>query len=327
MKIRHAIIAIALCLLTALSAMGAGVKFAFADQTISDGPLRTKMEANGSALLSELDRAAASRQPLDLSRIDIQPRAAERLKALWKSIRFRPAQKSYTVRCLNDVQGFQARGLVIEMLADGRKYAQGRSRELTVSFDAQGSISGVRPAIESKQISGKILRKGVPVTEAAERSEILKFVEDLCSFYNEKDLPALKAVYSDDALIITGSVIRRLSRQPGDGGPTRITKEVSYKVKTKKQYIDALARQFARNKRVRVEFSDISVARHPVKDHIYSVSLFQKYSTDSYSDQGYLFLIWDFSDPKAPRISVRNWQDPDYTRIKGLPKLSDFFFP
>ena len=48
--------------------------------------------------------------------------------------------------------------------------------------------------------------------------------------------------------------------------------------------------------------------RHPTKDGIYGVTLRQGYKSDSYADDGWLFLLWDFRDKSMPRIHVRTWQ-------------------
>ena len=39
--------------------------------------------------------------------------------------------------------------------------------------------------------------------------------------------------------------------------------------------------------------------------------LHQLYSSSTYSDDGYLFLLWDFRDEENPKIHVRTWQ-PKY---------------
>ena len=68
--------------------------------------------------------------------------------------------------------------------------------------------------------------------------------------------------------------------------------------------------------------------RHPVKPDFYGVTLKQGWTSGRYHDDGYLFLLWDFRDDKAPEIHVRTWQ-PDKIGSKPLPKdeiftLSDF---
>ena len=55
-------------------------------------------------------------------------------------------------------------------------------------------------------------------------------------------------------------------------------------------------------------YSDFRILRHPTMDGIYGVTLRQRYSSDRYSDDGYLFLLWDFRDRSMPVIHVRTWQ-------------------
>lgn len=74
-------------------------------------------------------------------------------------------------------------------------------------------------------------------------------------------------------------------------------------------------------------FSDFHIMRHPSIKGIYGVSLRQKYSTDKYSDDGYLFLLWDFRNPSMPLIHVRTWQ-PHCIVAEGedIINISDFNF-
>lgn len=55
---------------------------------------------------------------------------------------------------------------------------------------------------------------------------------------------------------------------------------------------------------------------------------FEGWTGGKYHNDGYLFLLWDFSDENAPQIHVCTWQ-PDKIGGKPLPKdevfsLSDF---
>ena len=68
--------------------------------------------------------------------------------------------------------------------------------------------------------------------------------------------------------------------------------------------------------------------RHPVNPNFYGVTLLQGWTSGKYHDDGYLFLLWDFTNEDAPQIHVRTWQ-PDKIGGKPLPKdevfsLSDF---
>ena len=97
---------------------------------------------------------------------------------------------------------------------------------------------------------------------------------------------------------------------------------------TKQQYIENLGRAFKASKYIKVTFDEIEVKRHPVNANFYGVTLKQGWTSGTYHDDGYLFLLWDFTDEKAPQVHVRTWQ-PDKIGNKPLPKdevfsLSDF---
>ena len=63
-------------------------------------------------------------------------------------------------------------------------------------------------------------------------------------------------------------------------------------------------------------------ARHRgILPYIYGVTLRQRYSSDRYSDDGYLFLLWDFTDKSMPVIHVRTWQ-PASTVADGADVIS-----
>ena len=90
--------------------------------------------------------------------------------------------------------------------------------------------------------------------------------------------------------------------------PSLPRKERIQAIDTKQQYLDRLRRIFKANKEIEVRYSDFLIRRHPTRPGIYGVSVRQAYSSDLYSDEGYLFLLWDFSDETAPKIHVRTWQ-------------------
>lgn len=48
---------------------------------------------------------------------------------------------------------------------------------------------------------------------------------------------------------------------------------------------------------------------------MYGVTLHQKYTSTTYSDDGHLFLLWDFTDENHPKIHVRVWQEQDFKDI------------
>lgn len=303
----------------------AQVTFKFSAGTIDAGTLKNKMENNISALLTEINRAGTSQSSLNLSQINMEPAAKTRLTALWDDARFVCDKSTNISKCLNDFQGYQVRAIPITMKPIDSSYNGSLSRELTISLNKSGVITGVRPAWELQEDVSKIMFSPGGVADTRQRREILKWVEDFRCYYNEKNLKALNQVYSDDALIITGSVVTQRSNH-GDMG-VRLEQKVNYTVQSKEQYINKLSRIFRNNRRVNVEFDHISVVMHGAKKNIYGVTLHQKWQTSSYSDEGWLFLLWDFNDPEKPQIHVRTWQPDQVVAKDGVFTLDDFFIP
>lgn len=305
----------------------AQIKFKFAANSIDASALKIRMENNISDLLTEIDRAGSNGIALNLSGISMEQGAKERLIALWDASRFVCDKSTNISKCLHDFQGYQVRAIPITMKPQDSSYDQSLNRELTVSLNRNGVITGVRPAWELNEDINKILTTTGTggVMETRMRRELLKWVEDFRCYYNERNIAALEKIYSEDALIITGSVVMR-RRNEGDGA-VRYEQKVNYKVQDKTTYLTNLKRQFDTKKYIKVEFDHISVMKHGAKPNIYGVTLHQTWRTNTYHDEGWLFLLWDFNDPEKPQIHVRTWQ-PDQVVVKdGVFTLDDFFIP
>ena len=153
----------------------------------------------------------------------------------------------------------------------------------------------------SKVISGKLEEK-----DADNRRMILNYCEHLRTSYTTKDIDFLRQVFSDQALIIVGNVVRSADNNSATG--IEGDEKVTFSLKTKKKYLERLEKVFAANKKIDVKFSDFRIMRHPTMEGIYGVSMKQKYTSDRYSDDGYLFILWDFRNKSMPLIHVRTWQ-------------------
>ena len=160
------------------------------------------------------------------------------------------------------------------------------------------------------------------------RQTILGFVENFRSHYDEKDINALRQVFSEEALIITGSVV--MKRDLKSDAPM-LRPEVTYKTQTKYEYLKNLQANFKRNKYIKVTFNDIEVIRHPVNPDFYAVTLHQHWKSSNYEDDGYLVLLWEFREGYDPIIHVRTWQ-PDRVGNRKLGRdevinIMDFTIP
>lgn len=174
-----------------------------------------------------------------------------------------------------------------------------------------------------RQEALKVLNGHLEETDSVSRHKILSYCEHLRTSYTKRDIDFIRQVFSDNALIIVGHIVRT-----GDNPQSSMSAnaKVQYSVRSKREYLDRLARIFNSDKAIDVDFSDFRIMRHPTVKGIYGVTLRQKYSCGSYSDDGYLFLLWDFRDMSMPLIHVRTWQ-PSLSLENGeddLIDISDF---
>ena len=275
--------------------------------TVSDGlsnqSLREKIEKNLSTLLTSFNDSYHDEADLDLSWVSIAPDAKDALDMLWANMPFHCEEEEIVERILTTYSGYQVRNVPIELKADG---GNNDYQELVIDMEKDGTVSRVNLALQS-HLYRKVISDGSEVTDLRCRQMILDYVEQFRTAYNRKDIDFLDNVFSDDALIITGKVVRR---KPGDRAAVlKETPDIVYTQQRKHEYIEKLrTKVFPAAKYIKVTFTDIKVSKHPSIDGYYGVMLRQGYKSSNYSDDGYLFMIWDFRDESHPQIHVRTWQ-------------------
>ena len=327
-----------LLLISLLSLMVCGVQAQQVKFTIQDGlsnqSLKSSMESSISSLLTEINAACRENRPLRLGSFSMADKARKQLNYLWDNFaHFSCDFDTNVTKCLETVNGYEVREIYVTLHpADASQFSGERSREFTLGFAQDRTITSARLAMENNSYQ-EVLSRGGDVADVRRRMEILSFVEDFRSYYDEKDINALEQIYSDDALIITGKVV--MKKDMGDR-QARLRPEIKYNKQTKAEYIQHLRRIFANNKYIKVKFDDISVMAHPAKDNFYGVTLRQNWKSSSYEDDGYVFLLWEFPDENDPRgshplVHVRTWQPEKYGNqtltSDEVFTSNDFFIP
>lgn len=321
-----------LMLYTIQTVQAQNVTFRFQDG-IADGWLKNTMEKRISALLTEINRAGKNNRNLQLAGLNLSERSTRSLNAQWKNVHFVCEDMQNVARCLEDINGYEIRGIPVTVKPIDPDYSGGLYKELVIRFEKGGLITSVHMALDNNvfELSG-----GSEVTDMRRKREILNFVEEFRSYYDEKDTASLRDVFSGDALIITGTVVKR--RSMGDNQAS-LKSEIRYKKQNKEQYLAGLKKVFANNKHIKVQFDSIKVVGHGAKEGFYGVTLRQKWMSDRYSDDGYVFLLWEFptSGDERARIHVRTWQpewgpydsNGRFRRIKEdeIINENDFFIP
>ena len=307
---------------TAIAVIAQQSTFRFTDG-IYNTALKTKMERDVSALLTEINKAAGEGRSLRLSGITTAE-AATRLEHIWEDFGF-VCQSDAKSICYGLVNGYQARGIQATVTRQPEDCNDPKTRELTISFDKAGNIIRVGFALLNNRMS--IPKGESQVYDARRRNEILKFVEDFRNYYIEKDISSLRQIYSDDALIITGKVT--YTRKEGGDYNSKIQKRTTYTVQDKEGYLNNLAALFRNNRYIDVKFEDIMISpsNSDAMPNYYGVNLVQHWKSKNkagkvYEDTGYLFLLWDFNE-EPPVVHVRAWQPKD-TPDEDFIMIDDF---
>ena len=277
---------------------------------ISNAQLKQRMEQAVSGVVTEINRSyEAKSERLQMPNQYMTVEALQDLNRLWANDRFRCVEEEIVERCLTTRSGYQIRGipLIVNAAHGGEELGY---QEAVSCFDNRGFITNVfytiAPEIYSRLRMDQMSNSRNEVTDIRDRMMILEYVEHFRTAYNQKDLQFLKQVFSDDALIITGRVIKTRKSEVAPSGSI-----IKYTTQTKQQYLENLSRAFRSNSYIKVSFDDVVIVEHPAIHDIYGVTVHQRWSSSRYSDEGYVFMMWDFRNPDQPQIHVRTWQ-PDY---------------
>ena len=152
------------------------------------------------------------------------------------------------------------------------------------------------------------------------RNVLINFLESYKTAYALKRYDYINSIFSDDALIITGSVLKHTVSNEGQAMSKQAVK---YTRQTKSEYMKKLQHIFRSSEFINLRFADNQVRKSGVGGEIYGIQIKQDYFSSSYGDTGYLFLMVDLNNPKEPVIHVRTWQ-PEKVPDFGLIDLSHF---
>lgn len=289
---------------------------------IDNTTVKAKMERTMSAFLTEVNNAQSSKRALNFGGMGLSTNVQSSVSMLWENSPFECTDEEIMEHCIQTGSGYQVRNIPLIMRPTDSSFNEDEYQEAVFSFDRNGNMESFYLTL-SMNLYMNVIKSNKSVTDLRRRQLILDYVEHFRTAYNQKDKEFLEAVFSDDALIITGKVIPQRVRDN-----IQLPARVEYTRQTKRQYMTKLSQIFAANKHIKVTFDEIRVVMHPTKSEWYGVTLHQGWTSDRYHDDGWLFLLWDFSNEDHPTIHVRTWQ-PDKIEGKKLPdeeifSLDDF---
>lgn len=197
----------------------------------------------------------------------------------------------------------------------------GFSQDVVFRFDTINKVVTSLAFRLSDQAEYDIISK----TKWPEESRLIlvNFLEDYQTAYALKRHRYLESIYSDDALIIVGRLVKKT--EIPDRLTLKLTAEEAELTKYDKDtYMKNLSMCFKNNEYIRLRFTETDFTKANNTKDVYGVRVRQEYFSSSYGDVGYLFLLVDLRGA-MPLIHVRAWQ-PDKVDLEKLMNMSDVRF-
>jgi hypothetical protein len=277
--------------------------------------LSVAIEKQVSKLLTLLNKAESKNsEQLNFKGINISSEAQAAIVQLWKHNHMRTYQSASASEVVirEDVlrtmdSEYEVRNIPM-IFIPVQDPSSSSDEEVALQFDAGGKIVGFDRTMSTQQYS-KLLSEMKDVLDEAQRNTIIKWMDNMCTAYNSRDLSWFQKFFSDDVLVITGS--RRYTTLRGDNGVRFKQQYFEYVTQNKTQYLNRLSKIFTNNAVLKVKFDDdFVITAHPLRERYYAVELTQRWTSSSYSDVGRLFVVWDFG-LEHPQILVRAWSELD----------------
>lgn len=262
---------------------------------------------------------------------------------------FTPEGYKLFSRLMNDAGKITLSGKSEYEFIDADGYVIGRSTRIKIKFKS-GKTFIENLVYRFNSQSKKIESIAFALTKVAEndimnaaaswpeisRWAILNFMEDYQTAFALKRLDYISGIFSDGAIIVTGSIIKNIDNVDHIFDKNKIVKfeghhgakNVVYSRHTKKEYIQRLDELFKKREFVHLTFENnvtklIDLPSVVTHGAAFGIEIKQRYSSSTYSDEGYLTLIFD-TRGKHPIIHVRFWQ-PDKTDMMSLQEFISIF--
>lgn len=213
-----------------------------------------------------------------------------------------------------------ARGLQMSFSFNkGRK--QTFVEDVVFYFDHDGKIDNISFGM-GIAVTNDILNRRAPGWSDDAREILLQFLENYKTAYALERLEYIRSIFSDDAQIIVGKVLKT---KPGVNptGERNMSiagqKAIKYTHLTKQDYMERLRRAFANNEFININFSNVSLRKiTKITDkEKFVIQLAQEYNSSQYADKGYLLLLVDITNKEEPLIEIRTWQ-PDEIDLNNV---------
>jgi hypothetical protein len=194
---------------------------------------------------------------------------------------------------------------------------------LVLDFDADGTLIDFNLTV-TDFLYQRFVREAEFSDDWHNRQSIVKFIEKYRTAYLTRDLRTIDMMFAEEALIIIG---RRIKKSPLNKDMVRYQAlgkqpDIAYIRLNKQTYLQRQRTVFAAQEDIFVDFGSFDILKKNNAPNVYGVEMRQSYASTTYADEGYLFLMIDFTDPD-PLIYGRAWQ-PDTWSEEELVRTANF---
>lgn len=220
-----------------------------------------------------------------------------------------------------------ARGLQMSLTYNSRGRKKTFVEDVVFTFNADKKIENVTFGL-GQLATNDILCKH-PKWNDETKELLMEFLENYKTAYCMKDSAYIRQIFSDDAVIIIGKVVKTAANNPVNREHAVSLKGqqvITYNRYTKDEYLRNLRRCFDRNEFINLRFTNNEIQRlEKFQDkELFGIQIGQEYSSSTYSDVGYLFLLADLTNHALPQIKIRTWQ-PNEVNMDSLYHAGYFY--
>lgn len=185
------------------------------------------------------------------------------------------------------------------------------NEDVVFHINREGKITQLAFALDKRSADDILCHKGD--WSDVSKQTLVNFMESYKTAYALRDIDYIDRIFSDDALILVGSVVKSAPKK-SELQMTN-TSNVQYIRRTKGEYMKSLEKAFSSNEYINIKFGETEVKKAGYKNRtsgkmmeVYGIQLKQDYFSQHYGDTGYLFLAVDLTDAGNPLIHIRTWQ-------------------
>ncbi len=187
---------------------------------------------------------------------------------------------------------------------------------VTFTFNKERKIDALAFALD-KEAMDFIFSHGNAFWPESAKMTIATFLENYKTAFALKRLDYIKTIFDDNAVIITGHIVKPQKSKQLENEKYLANEHVKYNRHSKESYLKNLEHCFGSNEYINIRFTDNYISKGQKGGETYGIQIHQDYYSSTYGDSGYLFLLVDLNNPKQPTIHVRTWQpnrDPNLTK-------------